>query len=109
MDTTLIHEICRVLDIKEQKNLVIKSQRYEEGAKLRDTEKQLLTKISKIMVSAGIINTEGLDPAPESTLLIEKEIDNYLLSNYGVSYMGNGTSKSLRRQLKLEEIFKKDY
>ena len=104
MDTTLIHEICRVLDIKEQKNLVIKSQRYEEGAKLRDMEKQILTKISRIMVSGGIINT--LD---ESTISIENEIDKYLLDNYGVSYMGNGTSTSLRRQLKLEEIFKKDY
>lgn len=104
MDTTLIHEICKVLDIKEQKNLVIQSQRYEEGAKLRDVEKQLLVKISKMMVSSGITNISD-----ESHISIENEIDNYLLSSYGISYKGNGTATSLRRQLKLEEILKKDY
>lgn len=104
MDTTLIHEICKVLDIKEKKNLVVQSQRYEEGAKLRDMEKQLLSKISKMMVSSGIINTES-----ESSKSIENEIDEYLLDNYGVKFYGNGTATSLRRQLKLEEIFKKDY
>ncbi len=102
MDTTLIHEICRVLDIKDKKRDAIQSQKYEEGAKLRDSEKQVLSKISKMMVSSGIVNTSN-----ESTVSIEKEIDNYLLSNYGVSYMSDGTSTSLKRHLKLEEIFKK--
>lgn len=104
MDTTLIHEICKVLDIKEKKKLVIRSQRYEEGAKLRDIEKQLLVNISKIMVSSGIISTEV-----ESTISIENEIDKYLINRHGIKFYEDGTSTSLKRQLKLEEILKKDY
>ncbi|MBC8046381.1 MAG: ATP-dependent Clp protease ATP-binding subunit [Fimbriimonadaceae bacterium] len=33
---------AKIEDIKEEKNKVVKSQRYEEAAKLRDTEKKLL-------------------------------------------------------------------
>ena len=34
--------------IKEEKNKVVKSQRYEEAAKLRDTEKRLLLSLIHI-------------------------------------------------------------
>ena len=32
----------KIEDIKEEKNKVVRSQRYEEAAKLRDTERQLI-------------------------------------------------------------------
>ena len=35
----------KIEDIKEEKNKVVKSQKYEEAAKLRDTEKQLLEQL----------------------------------------------------------------
>lgn len=35
----------KIEDIKEEKNHVVKSQKYEEAAKLRDTEKQLLEQL----------------------------------------------------------------
>lgn len=106
MDTTLLHEICNVLDIKDKKREVIRLQKYEEGDKLRDMEKQVLSNISKMMVSSGLIKSIGGETG--LYISIEKEIDQYLLSNYGVSYMGDDTSTSLKRHLKLEEIFRKD-
>jgi ATP-dependent Clp protease ATP-binding subunit ClpC len=36
---------AKVQDIKNEKNKVVRSQKYEEAAKLRDTEKQLLEKL----------------------------------------------------------------
>lgn len=103
MDTTLIHEICRALDIREQKKLVIRSQKYQDAAILRDIERQILDNISVIMESSGIISK--VVPKSNNYWVIEKEIDNYLLYNYGVSYT-HMTSISLRRELKLEEILK---
>lgn len=38
----------KIMDIKEKKKEVIKSQRYEEAAKLRDVEKQLIDNLDKI-------------------------------------------------------------
>ncbi len=35
----------KIEDVKEQKNLVVRSQKYEEAAKLRDVEKQLQTQL----------------------------------------------------------------
>ena len=37
----------KILDVKEQKNEVIRSQKYEEAAKLRDTERQLNEALEK--------------------------------------------------------------
>src|SRR3569832_203466 len=36
---------AKVADIKGEKNKVVRSQKYEEAAKLRDTEKQLLEQL----------------------------------------------------------------
>ncbi len=38
---------AQIEEIKEEKNKVVKSQRYEEAAKLRDTEKRLLEELEK--------------------------------------------------------------
>src|SRR5262249_41185970 len=37
----------KIQDIKVEKNKVVKSQKYEEAAKLRDTEKQLLEQLEQ--------------------------------------------------------------
>src|SRR5690606_14777831 len=37
----------KIEDIKEQKNKVVRSQKYEEAAQLRDTEKRLLEELEK--------------------------------------------------------------
>lgn len=37
----------KIEDIKEEKNRVVRSQRYEEAAKLRDTERQLLEELDR--------------------------------------------------------------
>jgi ATP-dependent Clp protease ATP-binding subunit ClpC len=37
----------KIEDIKEEKNKVVRSQRYEEAAKLRDRERQLLEELDK--------------------------------------------------------------
>lgn len=103
-NTELIHLICDVFDIKEKKSICVKNQRYEEGAKLRDSERTLINKIGDIMMSSGI--TENL--AGLSTYNIEDIIKSYLKEYYGVEYYGDDTPKVLKRQLKLEEIFKKD-
>ncbi len=103
MDTTLIHEICTLLDIKEKKALVVKLQRYEEGALLRDVERQIMSNISKIMVSSGIITDEEV-----SNDRIEDILDKYLFNNYGFRFYGDETSTELKRELKLQEILRKD-
>jgi len=45
-------------DIREQKNSIVRSQRYEEAAKLRDTEKQLLTQMGEPKVSFSIYDED---------------------------------------------------
>ena len=40
----------KIEEIKEEKNKVVKSQKYEEAAKLRDTEKQLLEQLDQAKV-----------------------------------------------------------
>jgi hypothetical protein len=105
MNTELIHLICAALEIREKKADMIKVQKYQNAAALRDKEKALIYKVGELMFKLDLTNKSliGLN-----TNNIEDIINNYLESNYGVSYKGEHTAKSLRRQLKLEEIFKKD-
>jgi len=42
---TIIEVEKKIEDIKEEKNRVVRSQRYEEAAKLRDTERQLIEEL----------------------------------------------------------------
>lgn len=103
-NTELIHFICEILDIKKKKSIIIKNQRYEEAAKLRDSEITMISKAGDIMVKSGI--TKSLSGLSASN--IEDIIKVYLENTYGVSYLDENTPKALKRQLKLEEIFKKD-
>lgn len=103
-NTELIHLICDMIEIRMKKSLAIKSQKYEEGAKLRDAEKSLIRKIGDVMVKCGI--TENLLGLNSNN--IGDVIKLYLENTYGVSLLDENTPKVLKRHLKLEEIFKKD-
>ncbi len=43
----------KIEDIKEEKNKVVRSQRYEEAAKLRDKERQLLEELEPAKKAVG--------------------------------------------------------
>jgi hypothetical protein len=101
--TEILHLICDILEIREDKTVMVHSQRYEDAAKLRDSEKTLVTKVGKLMTLSGI--TENLDGLNSRD--IESVIDSYLQNTYGVSWdKCDHTAKTLRRQLKLDELFK---
>jgi hypothetical protein len=95
----LINLICTNLDIKERKNAVIKLQKFQEAAILRDLEKQNLIKISEIM-------SEMLLYKESDHSNINISIENYLKENYGIEFYGGETSISLKRKLVIEELFK---
>lgn len=87
--------IINILEIKQEKRNVIAAQKYEEAARLRDSERQQIDKISKIY---GLDNTKISD--------IENSITEYFLSKYGVDMKSSSVSefKSAIRQSKIGEI-----
>ena len=107
MNTEIIHHICEIYDIKEKKNNIIKSQKYEEAAKLRDIEKMLISKVGKLMQDINFISKDDIEMRT-----IDNQIVLYLEKNYNIkcnafnSY--DGISKAIKRYLKLEEILGKD-
>ena len=44
----------KIEEIKVEKNKVVRSQKYEEAAKLRDTEKNLLEELEKAKVNGKL-------------------------------------------------------
>lgn len=69
-----------ILEVREQKNQVVRDQRYEEAARLRDTEKRLEEK-SQVLVEAFIDSliekTQLTDEEIAKSKHLDKEIEEY--------------------------------
>lgn len=122
-----IDHIEKLIVIKEQKNIVIRGQRFEEAASLRDSEKMINSQIKeqayKYIDSISIItlNTHDIKKAAELEAELDLEVDRYLKlleergggqTNEIINYLGNIQEASIIEQIhatnSLPEISEKE-
>ncbi len=89
--------LCDLFEIRNSKHSVIKKQKYEKAAELRDSERQLEVKIYKILYSEELYDWEKLSEG----------ISKYCFDTYGFIYDNKDYDSNFRetiREIKLKQL-----